>query len=246
MALRSLVCGLLLPVVLAGASGAEPMQLDDPRPRWIDVQFEVSSGAHPGRLDAVYSQRFRARLEPGPGPRQVTVTVDGGVVERYLLADQNPKPGSFGDFVWVFDTATGRVQSARLSGTLIRKLDWGLFTSEAETKIYAEMTTEAVAGFEKPRRLLGQVLFRYCSDRDDESCTLVAPEVYDGQTGYVNAVGALRARSGIITTRTFSPLGEARFSERHLPVVGPTRTVSAVRQKVHMGLVPGDTHTALP
>ena len=54
---------------------AEPMQLDDPRPRWVQVEFEVSPSDAPGRLDSTYTKKALAWLEPAaePGYAQVTV-----------------------------------------------------------------------------------------------------------------------------------------------------------------------------
>ena len=42
---------------------------------------------------------------------------------------------------------------------------------------------------------------------------MISPTRYDPLTGYVNAVGHVTARSGGITVHSFSPLGEAIFSE---------------------------------
>ena len=43
---------------------------------------------------------------------------------------------------------------------------------------------------------------------------------YDPITGYVNAVGAIGANSGPIRFESFSPLGEAIFSELDYPLDG--------------------------
>ena len=42
---------------------------------------------------------------------------------------------------------------------------------------------------------------------------MVDPSGYDSSRGYVHAVGSVLARTGIISLRSFSPLGEALFSE---------------------------------
>jgi hypothetical protein len=141
------------------------------------------------------------------------VTVDRRDVERVLLADDDPVPGSFTDFVWVFDAVTGEVVSAELSGTLTKEIDWGLFRSKVQTQIEADMATNRVGGIKKPRRWLGQQIFGYCGEDDGSRCTVVAARGYDATSGYVNAVGELLVRFGDLALHTFSPLGEAVFSE---------------------------------
>jgi hypothetical protein len=42
---------------------------------------------------------------------------------------------------------------------------------------------------------------------------LVAPAALDSRSGYVNAVGWIRADTGPLSVVSFSPLGEAIFSE---------------------------------
>jgi hypothetical protein len=127
--------------------------------------------------------------------------------------------GSFSDYVWVFDASSGHVLSATVAGRLIRTLDWGFFSSDVEASVRAQMATRSesgaptAAGYTSPRSRLGQLLFRFCTRTDGEDCTLVSAAPYDPRSGYVNAVGPILAGSTVVTTRTFSPLGEARFSE---------------------------------
>jgi hypothetical protein len=74
------------------------------------------------------------------------------------------------------------------------------------------VTTRTRAGFEPGRVRLGQLVFQLCV-RDGGNCTIVEPARYDPRTGYVNAVGALVGRALGTAARSFSPLGEAIFSE---------------------------------
>ena len=60
---------------------AEPMDLRDPEPRWVQVRFELSPSDQPGQTDTVYSPPFAAWLESGERPGEVSVTVDGRTVE---------------------------------------------------------------------------------------------------------------------------------------------------------------------
>lgn len=214
----------LLPLALTGAltllalpAPADPLDLADPRPRFVTVEFEVSPGERPDQLDSVYTPPLRARLEPLEAGL-VQVRVPAADVERHLLVRHRPKPGSFSDFVWVFDTRAAQVVSAHLTGTLVRRLDWGFFATDVEAEIRVEMSTRAVAGFRPPRRVLGNDYFGYCDRPGRAPCTLVPAVGYDGETGYVNAVGGVSVRFLNHIVHSFSPLGEAVFSELPRPV----------------------------
>ena len=61
--------------------------------------------------DRHYGEPVAAWLEAGPAPGQVIVRIPAASVERQLLAEQQPVPGSFE----VFDAQTGHVLSARLT-----------------------------------------------------------------------------------------------------------------------------------
>jgi len=211
---RTLLIGLLLLLPRVGL--AEPVDFLDPTPRWVEVAFEVSPRDKPMQTDTIYTPKIRAWLEPGERPGWRKVTIDRHDVERVLLADDDPVPGSFTDFVWVFDSLTGEVISAALSGSLTKEVDWGLFRSTVVTQIEADMATNRVGGVKKPRRWLGQQVFGYCSDADGERCTVINARGYDAASGYVNAVGDLSVRFGELTLHTYSPLGEAVFSEADL------------------------------
>ena len=50
------------------------------------------------------------------------------------------------------------------------------------------MNTERRAGVEKPRRLFGRELHRFCRPARSRSCREVLPRRYDASTGYVNAL----------------------------------------------------------
>jgi hypothetical protein len=204
---------MVLGGLLAVPALAQPMRLDDPRPRWVQVEFEVSPSKTPGRLDSTYTPKALAWFEPGNELGDVQVIVPGRVVEEHLLVKQNPKLGSFSDYVWIFDVATGHVKSATVSGTLIRTLRLGFMKLKLEADIHAEMATGAEAGFRPPRRLFGQTVFRFCTVATEKDCTMVAPTPLSADRGYVNAVGLLSAECGMFTTHAFSPIGEAIFTE---------------------------------
>ena len=218
--LLALVCvltGVLTGILsIAAPTGnawaAEPMDLGDPRPRAVAVRFETSPSDQPGRLASLYTPAVPAWLTPGDLDGQVRVTIRGADIEARWFNDQRVRPGSFSDFVWVFDAASGEVVSAHLRGILVRRFEFGIFASDIETEIETEMTTRTRAGFEPGRVRLGQLVFHLCV-REERDCTIVQPVPYDPRTGYVNAVGALVGRALGTAARSFSPLGEAIFSE---------------------------------
>jgi hypothetical protein len=200
---------LLVPSV----SLARAMDLSDPSRRWVRVAFEVSPQAEPGRTDHTYTFPFLGLLEEGPEPGTIKVTLSGDVVERYLLEGEEPIPESFSDFVWIFDRETGAVKSASVSGTVLRTLDWGLYSTNVTADIHVEMATDRAGGYRNPRVFLGQLVVGYCSESETDKCNLVGARRYDGERGYVNAVGPITVRYAGVNLRTFSPLGEAIFSE---------------------------------
>jgi len=195
----------------------EAMNLQDGRARWVFVQFERSPESSPGRLDSEYSLPLPAWFEPDPKGDRVTVRVAGEIVEEYLFGDEAPVARSFSDFVWHFDVASGHVASATLSGELSRELRLGFIRTSTQVRIQVEMSTLQTAGYRPPSTLLGNTLRRLCHEsdgRDSHGCTLVDARALDRRTGYVNAIGGLEASSLASRVRTFSPLGEAVFSER--------------------------------
>lgn len=197
---------------VAFAGSAEPLRLAERRARPVHVAIEISPPDLPARLDHHYSERGVAWFEPGPGPDQATVRIDGAELER-MLASSDPVPGSFGDYVWVFDVATGHVLSASVTGAFLQRLDWGLMRTRVRADVSARMTTLEPAGFRAPRTWLGHVLFEHCAGLE-AGCNTVPPRALDPATGYVNAVGKITAVvAGGFHTDTYSPLGEAVFTE---------------------------------
>jgi len=203
----------LILTLWGGSASAEPVDLADATPRWVRVAFEVSPRSQPGRLDTTYGAALPAWLEPAKRPGQVQIRIAGPLVERHLLAEHRPEPRSFSDFVWVFDSRSGDVVSAGMRGTVLHQLEWGFLRPTVRAEIAVEMSTRQRAGFQRAREVLGQLLFGYCSEGADRDCTLVRPRGYDHATGYVNAVGRLEVQSRVASLRTFSPLGEAIFTE---------------------------------
>lgn len=208
----------------ASLASGEPMRLADATPRWVVVQFEDSPSSHPDRLDRVYTKPFAAWLETDARGR-IVVRVDGEVLEKNLFHDNDPVPGSFSDYVWVFDPDSGDV-SASFSGTFAYAIDWGFTSTEIRARVQASMDTRRAGGFRGPEPVWGRALHVWCVEPGREGCREVPGARYDAARGYVNAVGYLAIDSPVTQFVTYSAVGEARFSElsRDLAVTPPVAT----------------------
>jgi len=206
-----------LATVLAGAGAAAeaPMDLADDEARWVSVRFEMSPVDRPRQVDAVYSAPLRGWLEPAAEAVR-RLTIPAASVET-LLADEDPVPGTFSDFVWSFDPETGHVLSATLEGRVVRTLDWRVATTRTAARLRFRMDTLRAAGYRAPRRMLGETVMLYCDPGPgpgaDDDCAPLHPRRYDPETGYVHAVGPIDVQAPIMRMRTLSTLSEARFSE---------------------------------
>jgi len=220
MIMRRSVLHILLGVLVAGSfavtpARAEPLDLQDPTARGVLVRFESSPRSEPAALDRDYGPMLPARVESA-GRDLLRLIISGAIVEQYLFNSEQPEPGSFGDFVWLFDSRTGDVLDARLEGQLIQTLDWGLVRSTTRARVRARMSTRERAGFHSPRRVLGTRLFRYCDPgrSAEKHCNDVEAVRFDRDRGYVNAVGVIEVQAALgIEVESFSPLGEAVFFE---------------------------------
>jgi hypothetical protein len=191
---------------------AEPMRIDDPTPRRVVVEFEVSSSDHPDHLDGSYSPPHPAWLERDEHGNPV-VRIGAEVLEKTVFRARRPLPGSFSDWLWVFDERTGDVLSASFTGTFQHRLSFGLAATEIEAHVRAQMTTTESGGFTAPVLHWGRRLRRFCDASEGGGCTIMKPTRYDAARGYVNAVGSLEIESSFTRFETYSALGEARFSE---------------------------------
>lgn len=201
-------------VLLASSSvAAEPLDLSDTRARSVTVRFENSPADAPGRLAATYTVEIPARFERDASTGYVEVRIAGSDLERDYFGRQRLRPGSFSDYVWVFDPRTGHVVSASLRGTFVRRFAVGPLGRDVDTHFDAKLSTLRDAGFARARHVLGQLVFPFC-DEAAEDCTLVRAAPYDARTGYVNAVGSIGARALGVSARSFAAIGEAVFSER--------------------------------
>lgn len=212
----ALALALLLLLSLPGAplgARAEPLDLRDPRPRAVQVRLEVSPRERPAQRDVRWTEPLPARIEPDPSGR-VRVVVPARVVEERLFAEEGAVPGSFEDFVWVFDPESGEVLSASLSGTLRRPMGPGFLRLRTDVDVEVALSTQGPVAFRPGRRVLGELLHEPCDTPEAPGCRRVDPEPFDPRTGAVYAVGLIRARSGPFGSASLCPLGEALFLER--------------------------------
>jgi len=206
----------LVALALAATAHADAVDLTDPTPRWILVDFEVSPADQPGRLDSTWSVPRPAYLEPAQSPDEVRIRVPAVAVEEQLRSTGTDViAGTFSEFVWTLEKRSGHVRTAELTGRVRERLSLGLITTSIVVDIRVEMTTRDSAGFRSARGALGIETHDFCSSsRPLEGCVFVEGRQLDPERGYVNAVGRLDAATSMIEVQTFSPLGEVRFSER--------------------------------
>ncbi len=200
-----------LPILLALSSGptrAETVDLHDPTPRWIEARFVQSL---PGEV-ATYSAPVHGWLEPGPDREQVTLRVPAHLVETVLFADEGAVPGSFQDFVWIFERRTGHVAEAGLSGILRRPWSFGWMRSSVEVDLTIRLSTLRAGGYRAPRGLAGRRVSEFCRG-SEAGCTPVEPRAYDPDGGSVAAVGHADASYGAIGWSSFASIGRALLRE---------------------------------
>ncbi|MEZ4330537.1 MAG: hypothetical protein R3F35_02205 [Myxococcota bacterium] len=213
--------GLVALAVAPEPARADPLELENPTPRRIEVRFEVSPADQPGRLDAIWSPPRSARIEAGDSPDRLQIRIPASEMEQHLRSTGTAViPGTFSDFVWVLDRATGEVLSSRLEGRIHERIAVGPFATRVAVGIRVDMSTSARAGFRTTRAPFGVETHAYCAPNEgSEPCVAVASHRFDPRDGYVNAVGVIRAATPVAEVRAFSPLGEVRFSEQ--PVLPP-------------------------
>jgi len=206
---------LLLAFVAGEPARAAPLDLQDPTPRRIEVRFEVSPEDEPGRLNATWSAPRAAFFEADPARSLVRIRIPTDEIEAHFLATGTDAiAGSFSDFVWTLDSRTGHVLSAQLTGRVRERISLGPIQTFTTIEIRVDMTTRNTVGFRRSQRIFGIQTNAFCvPSREPSKCVAVTPVPFDPASGYVNAVGSLVAAASIAKIRTFSPLGEARFSE---------------------------------
>lgn len=229
-----IVSASILGLLAASASSAEPLDLSDRRPRAVEVRFELSPKDQPGTLDTAWGAYRRGQLAPTPDGAVIEIRLPSSEVEAMLReAGTRAVPGTFSEFVWRIDPATGHVLRAELRGRVREELRLGPFRTDKAIDIEVEMTTVSAGGYRSDQGVLGIQTHHFCRPEvEPEPCLAVAPVRYDPRRGYVNAVGSVRAATPLAEVRAFSPLGEAEFreiaTERAAGIVSGSRAAEAV------------------
>lgn len=205
----------LLLTLCVGTAAAEPLDLSDRRPRWVEVRFEISPDDTPGALDRVWSAPQRAWLTPRADFEEVRIRIPGPAVEAHLRSTgRDPIEGSFTDFLWRLDPRSGHVREAQVVGRVRETLRVGPMRIAAAIQISTDVTTERGGGYRYARGVLGIPTHPFCRPAlGAADCVSVPPVRFDRDRGYVNAVGFVRARHALTEIETFSPLGEVEFRE---------------------------------
>ncbi len=214
-------------VLMAGTTRAiagGAMELARLEPRWVTVQVVTTI---PGDRELRLSEPAIAWYQADPGSRRRTVTVPGSQVERVFFANRSPVDHSFSDFVWVFDAATGHVSSASFSGLVDERIRVGPLRTSARVAIAVEVSTHVPGGYLAPRELAGRTVVGYCPDPTQAGCTAVASTVYDPESGWVRANGAVCAAWHSLRTLAYTSLGQAKFRELDLSPRRDAHFVSA-------------------
>lgn len=207
------------------------MDLADTSARPIFVQFKMLEADTPEGVSDMFSEPFLAQRRSIGEEGHFSVSVPGSAIEK-LMWSHDAEPGTFSEFVWTFDSISGEVVSAVISGVVNKKVDFGFFDAEVDARIEIRMDTLTPAGEGKPRNFMGHEISKFCDDPTSADCRFVEPVDYDTATGLVRAVGSLSAGASVFTTRTLAPFGKAIFSEveeDRLGAVGPPSSPFLVR-----------------
>lgn len=208
---------------------AQPLNLADPTPRSIRVQFEIS--VDPRLVGQTYSESFDAQYSATGNTG--TVVIPRAVYESAIqtqdldyfgyLVSWSLIGGSASDFTLDIDLTTLEATAHPLSyqvSITVPVVQDGTVTRD--------LSTTATAGF---AYLPQYGSFPFFTTTICENCALVPGAPYDPATGKVNAVGRDRLVAPDITLNSFSRAGDLRLSE------SPTQAVPALSSYGLCGLV---------
>ena len=204
--------------------GAQPLDVADPTPRAIHVEFEVSVG--PGTLGQVYSETFVATYSATGSTG--TVVLSSAVYEAAIQTHQL----DYFDTMMTWSLVNGSASDL--------EIEIDLTTMEANTQpvsyqvlitspvpfpqigtVTRGLSTTAPAGFAFLPQFPGFPFF--C-----DTCTLVPGAAYDPATGKINLVGPDDLVAPDIPGLTgFSRAGDLRFSESPAAAV-PTLSIYGI------------------
>lgn len=191
--------GLALVALLAPRAAAAPLDLDDPTPRPVDVEFDQESDDFTAQGGS-YSTPLRGSFESDGNIAYVTISgPDLAVkIDQLLGGILTTLPETFSDYVIAIEVATRAVLAADASGTI--HTDFGDFdvTQIASSAEVAGFRLADIFGYELPAFCMSGAL-----------CTIVPGAPYDPATGRMNAVGVI---TGAVVD-FFTPFGDIRLRE---------------------------------
>lgn len=217
---RFAIFAALVCCISPAPAGAEPLNLADPTPRTIQVEFEVSFP--PLSVGETYSVAFDATYSATGNTG--TVVIAGAEYEWAIqthdldyfdvLMSWSIIGGSATDFVLDIDLTTleATAQPFGYQVTITAPLPFPQVGT-----VSRDLSTTTTAGFGTSPMLPGFPFF--C-----DTCILVPGAPYDPITGKINAVGSDTIVSADINLIGFSRAGDLRLSEGAAPAVLPLTT----------------------
>jgi hypothetical protein len=198
---------LLVGWIAPAPAGAEPLNLADPTPRAIQVEFEVS--IPPSTVGQTFSLPFEGSYSASGNTGTVVVSAaeyesaieDPGLDYFGALVTATLIGGSASDFVLDIDLSTGEAT--------LQPLSYQVSIQEPVQQngsVSRDLSTTAVAGFGTHPSFPGFPFF--CT-----TCVLVPGAPYDPNTGKINTVGSDRLVAPDIDQLSFSRAGDLRLSE---------------------------------
>lgn len=207
---------LLASCLLPSAALAAPLDLSDPTPRTVQIEFDEDT-TDIGAIGSLYGPPLEASY--ASDGVTATITVPGAALEALVdavfVGTATAIPGSFSNYVLEIDVATGDVLSANVAGDIdvILLGTLGLTQTAAST---------IVGGYEYID-FFGFLIPEFCTG--GAACTLVPGLPFDAATGAANAVGSITTSSPLIPV-LFSPFGDVRLSEQPAPAADCTVATS--------------------
>ena len=210
LALGSVLAWALVPAT----AGAEPLDVSDPTPRRIQIEFEISQS--PLAIGQTWSTPFEARYSATGNTGTVVVlapTYASAIATDQLdyfevITDWSLIPGTATEFRLDIDLTT--LQAVAQTASYEVSLDVSPPQNGDVTRM---LSTTAVAGFGSHPSFPGFPFF--CTT----SCVIVPGAPYDPVTGRLNAVGRDILDAPDVDLQSFSRAGDLRLSEASAPAV---------------------------
>lgn len=199
--------------LLPGLARAAPLDLANPTPRAILVEFEISS--NPSTIGQVYSQPYAATYSATGNTG--TVVISAPVYETAIQTNDldyfnsalfgTLVPGTSTEFRLEIDLTTGFATAQTLSYQATVQVP-----STQTGTLTRQLSTSATAGYAFLPSPPGFPFF--CTP-----CTPVLGAAYAPATGKLNAVGSDRFLSADVDQRSFARAGDLRLTEIPTPSV---------------------------